>query len=845
MFPVKKNIVRIAQLSFLLALITCSPCAVFAQSNIGQNTIVEIREDRAKTSAALLTSSKKLLPRPIIQFLQGENGNTVLVADFNDVVFPFSTRVINVNAAPIASRATIGSAERSGIKLVRIGKFQESPPVCRVAIVSSDPAKLRSVTFDSRPGSLLIKWPKASTLVADGYGMPPRAPSFRGRSAVPHARQFEVNYNPPPVFPATGEMDPALSEIPQVNQGRLDPEIASANGLGLRPAMPAPVNPYNNSRQYVNPAYANQGLAASAQSLNQAPTKVAPSRTSSKPSRPPNSDNGDAISRSGEPVSKWKTKQTAASDQLATSQNEPNTPNEGVRAAKSSSSKQAPSNSKQVRTVSPSAQAKSIGSVSSSPSAQTQSGSAPPPLIAIAGSKSKQSDATIPKVAPDRFAAARAEERESSTARTDSNDQGDQPVDQRPGLVNGIFSKVKEQAKRLLASENPDLQTQDVQVLKSDSQKSLDIANPDKNSSPSEDSKTGIASQPSTPKESGPPPAVFLTQNNSGSGYSFKIVSPDKRDLNFSSFRLHNPERFVIDLEGLRSVQTIEVPQPENTEFLKAIRVGAPDPLKDTGRLVLDLAGELVSVIPGDATSVNEVSFVIGESSNPLVGLSPPPGSVVVLDAGHGGTDPGAQRGYVKEKDLTLAIAKKARDKLVENGVKVVMTRSDDTFVALPERVSTTNNLKPDMFLSVHINSLESTNDIHGIETYYQTDMSKALAQQVHDSLVTELVAPDRAIRRAKFYVINRAEVPAVLAEVGFISNKAERDKLVSEDYQEKIAGALAKGAILYLKQHSSVAAKISRTSDQSSDSAVSKPAGSMIPRASELVNKGLGIKSH
>ncbi|MDZ4833966.1 MAG: N-acetylmuramoyl-L-alanine amidase [Candidatus Melainabacteria bacterium] len=727
-----------------------------------------------------------------------------MVADFNDVVFPYSTRVINVNATPIAGSATMGSAERSGIKLVRIGKFQDSPPVCRVAIVSSDPAKLRAVTFDSRPGSLLIKWPKSSTMVANGFGMPPQAPSFRGRSAPQHGRAHETDYIPPPVFPPTGEMDPNLSEIPQVSQGRIDPEIASANnGLGLRGAMPEPTNPQNNSRQYINPQFARreaaQGLAASAQSLNkQAPIKVASTKTG------PASDQA------------WKPVKTAAS-------------------------------------------------------------------------KTNSADSVIPKVAPDRFGAARLNEQanqpeksskwkknsqaNSQTAQKWNADkarvappikprdeeiaQAEPIAEEKTDSVSSLFSKVKDRAKRFLStSENPDNQTQAIEVIKTDSKKSIEVVTPEKkdevaraesndNSKVGNTSKDGMDNQSSATQDDGEPPAVFLTQSNSGSGYKFKIVSPDKRDLNFSSFRLHNPERFVIDLEGLRSVQNLSVPQPDNTDMLKAIRVGAPDPAKNTGRLVLDLSGAAVSVIPGDAASVNEVSFVIGESSDPLVGLSSPPGSVVVIDAGHGGTDPGAQRGYVKEKELTLAIAKKTRDKLVENGVKVVMTRGDDTFVALPERVNITNKLKPDIFLSVHINSLESTNDIHGIETYYQTDMSKALAQQVHDSLVSELTAPDRAIRKAKFYVINRAEVPAVLAEVGFISNKAERDKLVSDDYQEKIAGALAKGAILYLKQHSSVAAKISRTSDQSSDSAFHKQVGSTIPRASELVHKGLGIKSH
>jgi hypothetical protein len=94
---------------------------------------------------------------------------------------------------------------------------------------------------------------------------------------------------------------------------------------------------------------------------------------------------------------------------------------------------------------------------------------------------------------------------------------------------------------------------------------------------------------------------------------------------------------------------------------------------------------------------------------------------------------------------------------------------------------------------------MESASDIHGIETYYQTEQSKALADFIHESLVTQLDAPDRSVRRARFYVIKNTPVPAVLAEVGFISNKEERDKLISSDYQKKIAEALDAGVMLYL----------------------------------------------
>jgi N-acetylmuramoyl-L-alanine amidase len=108
--------------------------------------------------------------------------------------------------------------------------------------------------------------------------------------------------------------------------------------------------------------------------------------------------------------------------------------------------------------------------------------------------------------------------------------------------------------------------------------------------------------------------------------------------------------------------------------------------------------------------------------------------------------------------------------------------------------------------VSVHINSLEANSTIKGIETYYQSEQSQELARSVHQSLVERLKAPDRSVRRARFYVINHTPVPAVLAEVGFISNKEEREKLISSDYQQEIANGIARGVILYLSKRADIA---------------------------------------
>lgn len=836
--PVKKDIVRIAHFSFLIALISCSPCAVSAQSNVGSNTIVDVKEDRGRGSAVISTSIKKALPRPIIQFLQGENGNTVLVADFNDIVFPGATKVINVNASPLGAAATTGSAR--GIKLVRIGRFQENPPIFRVAIVSSDAEQLKNVNFVSGPGSLVVKWPKSSSVAAHqtasgvSHGnaaphgssspqgttaspataankMPPLAPSYDSRAPQ---RRVQTTYNSAqPQHTATAEH---ANEIPQVSHRSIDSSASSGNYLSLRPPMEEPTTAAQQER----------GLKLIKTGEDDRPPIE---RRAEQPVRAPEVSRPPVVSRPAERFSR-PTELTARQAELSARPAE--------LTAKSLVSDAAPKTAPAF--VKP--------TIANKPAIKNPPSNSTPEKAPSAVSRStKETSDKMPPLAPVRVAMNKPVPKAAIAP-----EPLPEPKEE-PGKVSTFFSRFKEKAKNFLSPENENSKDDDLKeaAQKKDapnidgvSEKKTEQPTTANQPSPAEPTKTDSESQ-SPPADVKQPPIVSLTQNSS-KGYTIKIVSADKSDLNFTSFRLHNPERFVIDLQDQRGLQTATVPQPENTEFLKAIRVGAPDPTKSTGRLVLDLSADNVSVIPGDASSVNEVSFVIGEAVDPVAGLTPPPGSILVLDAGHGGTDAGAQRGFVKEKDLTLAIAQKTRAKLIESGVKVIMTRSDDTFIPLPERVSITNTTKPDLFLSVHINALESTKDIYGIETYYQTDMSKALAQNIHEALVTELKAPDRAIRKAKFYVVNRAEVPAVLAEVGFISNKAERDKLVSEDYQEKIAGALAKGAILYLKQHSAVAGKVSRASDSTSENALGeKEIGSTIPRAKSLVHKGLGIKSN
>jgi N-acetylmuramoyl-L-alanine amidase len=286
-----------------------------------------------------------------------------------------------------------------------------------------------------------------------------------------------------------------------------------------------------------------------------------------------------------------------------------------------------------------------------------------------------------------------------------------------------------------------------------------------------------------------------------------KVDLESDKPLSYRSFRLHNPERYVVDIQTGADLRNVSVPALEPNGLLQAVRVGSPENDKGLSRLVLDLSTADVDVSDSTDDSKRILSLLVGKPPIQAQLGKAPAGQTVVLDAGHGGSDPGAQRGDIQEKEITLQIAARVKKLLETGGVKVVMTRGEDTAVTLEDRVVLTNNVQPDAFLSVHINSLETNSTIHGIETYYQTDQSRPLAQLIHAQLVGKLEAPDRNIRKARFYVINHTPVPAVLAEVGFISNKEERTKLISTDYQNQVANALAQGVILYLSQRNDLAA--------------------------------------
>ncbi len=188
------------------------------------------------------------------------------------------------------------------------------------------------------------------------------------------------------------------------------------------------------------------------------------------------------------------------------------------------------------------------------------------------------------------------------------------------------------------------------------------------------------------------------------------------------------------------------------------------------------------------------------KSKSPFISQNP--GSKkIILDPGHGGSDVGAIRDDITEKEITLDVAKRVKNLLEKKGYIVEMTRETDETVSLQDRVAFSEEINPDIFVSIHVNSSEKP-EIMGLETHYYHQESMSLAQSVHASLASNIKSKNRGLFKSKFYVINHTTAPAILVEIGFISNTDERAELISEKRKQATAKAIAEGVENYFKDN-------------------------------------------
>ena len=337
-----------------------------------------------------------------------------------------------------------------------------------------------------------------------------------------------------------------------------------------------------------------------------------------------------------------------------------------------------------------------------------------------------------------------------------------------------------------------------------------------------------------------------------------RIVIDLSGPVEFSKGRLSNPERLFFDLKNAKTAKGLQASYAVNDKVLKAIRIGQFN--TNTARIVLDLEltdydfkvfnledpSRLVIDVfsKGDDIKKPETkteASTIPDTAPVLMKKR------IVLDAGHGGHDPGAVGKKLYEKDVVLDIVLKARDFFRQEypSYEVILTRDKDVFIELRDRAKIANRNHADIFVSVHANASPKKKG-RGIETYLfnwtndaeairvaerenrsvskedlqelqgdvkimlaslqrdlRRDESKNLAGSIQNSLVSKICSeypdvPDHKLKSGMFYVIAKTEMPSVLVEVSYIDNQEEEKLLATESYREKIARSIVSGINSY-----------------------------------------------
>lgn len=162
---------------------------------------------------------------------------------------------------------------------------------------------------------------------------------------------------------------------------------------------------------------------------------------------------------------------------------------------------------------------------------------------------------------------------------------------------------------------------------------------------------------------------------------------------------------------------------------------------------------------------------------------------VVVIDAGHGGTDLGATREGVSEKEIVLNVAKKIKALNQNQNLEIILTREDDSYPSLEQRTGKINELKPDYTISLHVNnSPRTTTDSKGMEVFVQeNEVSKKLATKFSEKFQAT------KIRTGNLHILRESKVPTILLELGFMNNPEEREYLASEKGQTETAEKILK----------------------------------------------------
>jgi N-acetylmuramoyl-L-alanine amidase len=252
-------------------------------------------------------------------------------------------------------------------------------------------------------------------------------------------------------------------------------------------------------------------------------------------------------------------------------------------------------------------------------------------------------------------------------------------------------------------------------------------------------------------------------------------------------FNLQSPNRIVIDLPGTIIERSTDgnasgmIPLPQNHEFISNVRYSLFQSVPSVVRIVLDMK-----------QSVPYQTEVIEDGRGIAIKFQKQEPIKVMIDAGHGGSDPGAISLTGKfEKDVNLAIAKKTADLLKQDRkFQVILSRSQDTYLSPADRVKLANQNGVDLFISIHANTA-SQPSVKGTETYYWREDSKTFANILHKHVVIAFGSTDRKVKQERFAVLRDTVMPAALLEIGFMTNTSDEIRMHEEQVQLQISLAI------------------------------------------------------
>lgn len=282
-----------------------------------------------------------------------------------------------------------------------------------------------------------------------------------------------------------------------------------------------------------------------------------------------------------------------------------------------------------------------------------------------------------------------------------------------------------------------------------------------------------------------------------------------------SVFTMTGPDRIVIDFAGAGFAGELKDAFPLGTSGSRELEIYDDPAVKQirfamfnegstsSARIVLQLntAKEYILSNEGD----DSIVISLQDKQGPIITPSGESGRhVVVLDAGHGGSDPGASSVTGrKEKEFNLAVALLVQQQLQNDpDIELVLTRNGDTYPGLKDRSSLANQVNANLFVSIHANSLEKSEKnalINGSETYYTKADSKAFADVMHKHLIAATGLKDNGVRVKNLHVTRETKMPAVLLEAGYLSNVNDEAVLFTPDTQQRIADGIVAGIKEYL----------------------------------------------